>query len=121
MKRIVAAVAALVVLQGVAPPAQAYTHFGASNNVGLSAQWSQARFASATDAIVVRSDSFADSLAAGALAGMIDAPVLMNPPGGGLDARIGNELSRLGVERVRVIGGTAAVSEQTVTDLETAG
>lgn len=122
MKRIVSAVAALVILLGVVHPADAYTHFGASNNATLSRQWAKELFPSgATDAILVRSDNFADSLAAGALAGLIGAPVLMNPPGGGLNSDVAAALDELNALNVRVIGGTAAVSAQTVSDLEAAG
>src|SRR5688500_12176442 len=103
MKRaLVVLLAVFVVLPG--SPAAAYTHFAAPTNVRVSVEWSETLFPSgATAAILVRSDGFADSLAAGALAGSIGAPVLLNPPGGGLDPNIDNELARLGVERVEVI------------------
>lgn len=123
MKRAAVLLVGVVLVFGVAPPAHAYTHFGASNSVSLSIQWSQALFGdgAAPTVILARSDSFPDSLAAGALAGSIGAPVLLNPPGGGLDDRLAVELNRLGTASVRIIGGTAAVSEQTVADLEAAG
>jgi len=128
MKRaVVAVVVSLLLLVGHAGPAGAgttYTHFGATNNVGLSVQWSQALFpgsGSAPTAILVRSDSFADSLAAGALAGFVRAPIFLHPSTGGLDPRIEGELSRLGTDLVRVIGGTSAISAQTVDDLVAAG
>jgi putative cell wall-binding protein len=127
MKRIAAPLLALATLVAASSPARAggtgdYTHFGATNNVSLSVQFSQQLFGVGSSvAILVRSDSFADSLAAGALAGVLDAPVLMNPPGAGLDARISNELARLGVDLVVVVGGTAAVSDQTEADLASEG
>lgn len=123
MKRIAAIAIVLGITICVAAPSEAYTHLGASNNVALAIQWSGDLIddASAPFAILVRSDSFADSLAAGALAGFIGAPVLMNPPGGGLDPRVENELGRTGADTVLVIGGTAAVSDQTVADLDADG
>jgi putative cell wall-binding protein len=123
MRRIAAVIGALGLLVLAAAPAQArYTHLGATTNVALSVQWSQQLFPTgATSAIVVRDDGFADSLAAGADAGASGAPVLMNPPAAGLDPRIENELARLGATRVLLIGGTAAVSAQTESDLQADG
>lgn len=122
MQRAVTVLLALALVVAGAPAAQAYTHFGATDNVVLSRDWSRELFPDgATVAILARSDTFADSLAAGALAGSIGAPVLLNPPSTGLDSRIAVALSDLGTDVVHVIGGTAAVSEQTVSDLEDAG
>lgn len=99
-----------------------YVHFGATSNVPLSVQWSSNLFeVGAAVAIVARSDSFADSLAAGALAGALNAPVLLNPAGEGLHSTIASELARLGVDDVLAIGGTAAVSPMAVADMEAEG
>lgn len=100
-----------------------YDHLAASDNVSLAVRWSSTLFADgdADEAVLVRSDSFADSLAAGALAGAIGAPVLMTPPGASVDDRVLDELARLGVDRVWAIGGTAAVSAAAVSALEVAG
>ena len=122
MKRIAAVVIVLGIMLGVAPPSQALTHLGATDNVALAIKWRQALLPDGSPfAILVRSDSFADSLAAGALAGFIGAPVLMNPPGGALDDRVAAELSAMGADTVLVIGGTAAVSDATEADLEAEG
>jgi putative cell wall-binding protein len=126
MRRIAALVLTVGVIIGMASPAGAYTHLGASNNVSLSVQWSAYVFPDGqlpVSAILVRSDSFADSLAAGALAGALDAPVLMTPPGEGLAAATENELGRLLSNHgtVRIIGGTAAVSAQVESDLSSLG
>src|SRR5688500_13864097 len=99
MKRALVALLAAALLLVGNPSADAYRHFAAPTNVRVSVQWSEALFPSgATPAFVVRSDGFADSLAAGALAGSIGVPVLLNPPGGGLDPYIDAELARLGVD-----------------------
>jgi putative cell wall-binding protein len=126
MKRIAALLVALGVIVGVAQPAGAYTHLGATSNPSLSVQWSNQLYVGGhlpTSAIVVRSDSFADSLAAGALAGALDAPVLMTPPGEGLSAAVENELGRVLSNHgtVRIIGGTEAVSAQVESDLSGLG
>jgi len=103
--------------------AASLTHLTASDNVQLSIRWSEAIVADAAApvAIVARSDSFADSLAAGALAGTLGAPVLLNPPTSGLDARVARELDRVGAELVYVVGGTGAVSVAAESDLRASG
>ena len=123
MRRIGGIIIIIGLWLGVAPPSSAYTHFGSTNNTSLSIQWSEATMTEhqPDTAIIVRTDSFADSLAAGALAARATSPILMNPPDGGLHPAISNELARLGVDNVKVIGGTAAVSAQTAADLEAEG
>ena len=123
MRRIsVISLAALVVVLTAPPATAAYEHLGATSNVALGIQWSQQLFPDgASTAIIVRDDSFADSLAAGALSGRLAAPVLLHPSTGNLDARVDNELSRLGATRVLIIGGTSAISPETRDDLVLAG
>ncbi|CAN5554970.1 hypothetical protein BH24ACT15_BH24ACT15_10420 [soil metagenome] len=85
--------------------------------VATSVAVSSARAASLT-AVIARSDVFADGLAGSALAGVLDAPMLLNPMEQ-LDHRILAELQRLGVTDVALLGGTAALSadvEQALVD-----
>lgn len=85
--------------------------------VATSVAVSSARAASLT-AVIARSDVFADGLAGSALAGVLDAPMLLNPMEQ-LDPRILAELQRLGVTDVALLGGTAALSadvEQALVD-----
>lgn len=81
----------------------------------------------ANTALVGTDGGFADSLASGAAQGLLDAPLLLTD-GETLDPRVTAELARLGVDRVIVLGGTAAISEaveaelaQTVMTTERAG
>jgi glucose/arabinose dehydrogenase/putative cell wall-binding protein len=71
---------------------------------------SQQALPDAEVAVVADDDTFADALAAAPLAAAHAAPVLLNPTRG-LDGRVGDELSRLGVSDVVLMGGTAAQSE----------
>lgn len=63
----------------------------------------------ATTAFVGTSRTFADSLASGVGQGLLGAPLLLTPTDA-LDQRVADELVRLGVERVIVLGGEAAIS-----------
>ena len=74
----------------------------------------------APDAVLARSDEYADALYGGPLAASVDGPVLLTG-GDELDPRVVDELVRLGVERVWLVGGTAALSEQVETAAEDQG
>ena len=60
--------------------------------------------------LLASAGAFPDALAASVLAGMLDAPLLLTP-GDVLHDDVAAELERLGAERVHVLGGTAAVSQ----------
>ena len=70
---------------------------------------------------------FADALASGGVQGAWDAPLLLLDPdatsaaGSGVHQAVADELSRLGVQRVTLLGGAAAISEHTEGDLRAAG
>lgn len=81
---------------------------------------SRSTFASATVAIVATGEGYADALGASALAGAHHAPVLLTGRDK-LPAGLLGELDRLGVERVIVVGGTAAVSRTVYDALDSAG
>lgn len=70
---------------------------------------SSATFETADVAVLATGASFADALGASSLAGALHAPVLITPPDH-LPAGLLGELTRLGVERVVIIGGEGAVS-----------
>lgn len=59
--------------------------------------------------LLARSDVAADSLAGAALAGQLDAPILLTPTGA-LDARVADAIGDLGATRVILLGGEAALS-----------
>ncbi|WP_028130778.1 cell wall-binding repeat-containing protein [Serinicoccus marinus] len=58
-----------------------------------------------------------DALSAGAAAGVQDAPVLLTEPGR-LPAAVGAEIARLDPDRIIVVGGSSAVSEAVVRQLQ---
>lgn len=76
-----------------------------------SANISAAVFAagSATNVVVASGDSFPDGLAASALAGERNAPVLLVPATGPIPTAITAEIQRLGAANATIIGGVGAV------------
>ncbi len=74
----------------------------------------------ATTAVVATGEGFPDALSASALAGAVDAPLLLTPSGR-LEQRLLDTLAGLGVTDVYVVGGTAAVSTGVASGLASAG
>lgn len=70
--------------------------------------------------VLARSDDFADALAGGPLAVVRGAPLLLTSPDN-LDVAPREELRRLGTKEAILLGGTAALSDEVVADLELAG
>lgn len=64
-------------------------------------------------AIVASGENYADALAASALAGKLQAPIVVTTPGE-LTNQAKYELHRIGAEKVIVVGGKMAVSEEAV-------
>jgi putative cell wall-binding protein len=116
----VSAFVALAPLSGVAS-ADVTRRLEASDNVTAAIAWSQFTFAEGTAdvALLAREDLFADSLASASAQAQFNAPLLLTASNT-LDPRTLAELNRLGVEAVLVLGGTAAVSESVVAELEAA-
>ncbi|MDZ4179410.1 MAG: cell wall-binding repeat-containing protein [Coriobacteriia bacterium] len=81
-----------------------------------------ATYAHARVAVIATGQGYADALSASALAGELDAPLLLIRPGitGGLYWDTIERLSYLGVEKVYLVGGTAAVSSDVERAIETA-
>lgn len=73
-------------------------------------------FAAADTAVIARADDHPDALAGGALAGAVDAPVLLTQRDR-LHPAVRGELARLGAEHAYLLGGQAALSAQVETDL----
>lgn len=72
-------------------------------------------------AVLATASGYADALAAAALAGRLEGPVLLTPPADLPDVVL-DELARLGVEEVVLMGGPAALSrraESTAASVET--
>ncbi|MBF1058551.1 MAG: cell wall-binding repeat-containing protein [Peptostreptococcus sp.] len=70
----------------------------------------------AKTAIIVRKDLFPDSMTASVLARLKEAPILLNPTDR-LDSRVRDEIKRLGVEEVIIVGGQNSISERVREDL----
>ena len=67
-------------------------------------------------AVLATKEGYWDALSASSLAGSVDCPVLLTGKDG-LDDITESEINRLGVQKVYVIGGTNALSEQVDVDL----
>ena len=80
---------------------------------------SRSTFASSDVAVLATGAGYPDALSASALAGVLDAPLLLVRDN--IEAQaywdLVAELERLGVSDVYVVGGTAAISNQTATHL----
>ncbi len=93
----------------------------ADDAVGTALAWSSLfDDGAATTVLLGRDDVFADSLASGMAQGFEDAPLLLTASEA-LDDRVAAELTRLGAQRVVVLGGTDAISAAVVTQLEAQG
>ncbi len=72
--------------------------------------------AGSATAVLCSGRSFPDGLAASALAGALDAPIMLTEPGS-LPASVGTRLAAMGTRTVYVVGGSAAVGYAVETDL----
>lgn len=71
-------------------------------------------------AVVASGEVFADALSVGPIAAALGLPLLLTPPTSTPDA-VDDALAQLGIERIVVIGGTAAVSSDVVNAFQDAG
>ncbi len=97
-----------------------WTRIGGTDRYDTAAKVSQAGFESSEIAIVASGEKAADALAASGFAGLLEAPVLMTASDE-LSASCSDELERLGVKTVYVMGGEAAVSDAAVESIEKLG
>ena len=100
------------------PPTAEFTTVTATDdsNVAAAIAWTSLLDGPQETVLLGRDDDFADLLAAGATG----RPFLVTPTDA-LDDRVLAELQRLTAQQVVVVGGTAAVSEDVVGELEAAG
>lgn len=82
-------------------------------------QASLAGFESAPAVVIARGDGFADALGGSALAGAVDGPLLLSPQQAVPQAVL-DEVTRLGADKVYVLGGTNAISGAAFSQLEAA-
>jgi len=78
---------------------------------------SQQTFDSAPVVVIANGRAYADALAASALAGSVDGPVLLTTQNA-LHTGVRDEIGRLGATKVYVIGGTGVISDSVLAELE---
>jgi putative cell wall-binding protein len=71
--------------------------------------------------IIARSDIFPDALAAGPLADVLDAPVLVSKPGSSIDSRVLSAIAARHFDNVILLGGTGVFTEAARAQLEGMG
>ena len=97
-----------------------FDRLAGEDRVATAVAVSRARYPSASTAVLARDDHFADALAGAPLAAHSDAPILLTPPDVLADT-VADELERLEVEEVILLGGEAALTESVEDSLATAG
>lgn len=104
------------------PPARPVTidRVAGDDRVATAVAVSQAAFATAPAAVLARADAYPDALAGGPLAAVLEGPLLLTDRER-LDPRAREELQRLGVERVVLLGGTGALEVAVEQDLAALG
>ena len=122
---VVALLALVAWTLALAPRADAWTRpperIAGNNRYDTAAMVSSAAFEDGAATVVIASgESFPDGLAAGPLAALLDAPVLLTASDVPLAASMLEELERLEPERLVVVGGTAAVTDEVLDELEAA-
>lgn len=96
------------------------TRLAGTNRYGTSQAISDATFSDATVAVIASGESYPDALAASYLAGALGGPVVLTASQS-LSPEARTALQNAGVTGVIVVGGTAAVSENVVNQLDAAG
>lgn len=97
------------------PPTQAA--YGLYNSGASESQPPPANSGNLATAILASADEFQDALSASPLAYGATLPVLLNASGTGLDPYAAAAISNLGIRQVIVVGGSSAISDQTVAAL----
>jgi putative cell wall-binding protein len=87
-----------------------------SDRVGTAVALSEESFDEADTVVLASGFSFPDSIAAGPLAAILDAPVLTSFPES-LDDRIVDEIDRLGATRLVVVGSTTNLDDAVLDEL----
>ncbi|TGE39571.1 N-acetylmuramoyl-L-alanine amidase [Desulfosporosinus fructosivorans] len=70
--------------------------------------------------LLANCDHFPDALVAAPLSHKLDAPILLTPASG-VDAKVLQEIKRLGAKKVILLGGEAALTPKVVSDIRNAG
>ena len=101
----------------VVPSSIAVTEIAGVDRIATAIAASQQAFPGHAGTVVIATAyNWPDALGGSALAGVLDAPILLTPPGQ-LSPAVTAEIVRLGATRVVVLGGTGAVSSTVATEL----
>lgn len=102
----------LVVLATTTPAPVARSHvrrvYG-SDRYATAVAASRAQHVTANTVLLATGEDFADALSSSGLAGVLHAPILLNPPAT-LRTDVSAEIRRLGAGHVIIVGGTGAIS-----------
>jgi putative cell wall-binding protein/LmbE family N-acetylglucosaminyl deacetylase len=79
-----------------------------------------AGFSSADTVIIASGENFPDSLSASALAGVLDAPIILTGSDA-LSQQASDQLARLAPSRAIVLGGVSAISDAVVEEIDSLG
>ena len=101
-------------------PSVAVKRLSGTDRYQTAVQVSQEMYTTASKAVIARGDNFPDALSASALADSLGGPVLLTKSTT-LSLSTRDELSRLGVTQVYLIGGTSAISSGVETTLSNLG
>lgn len=90
---------------------------GGSDRIATAIEVANLVHETATTAVLVRADGFADALTGAPLAAQVDGPLLLTD-GERLDPRVSAELERLQTSRVLLLGGTDAIGPAVESELD---
>jgi putative cell wall-binding protein len=105
---------------GVQSFAPATLQLAGSTRIDTAVAVSKFGWTSAKSVVIATARQFPDALVGGPLAFLLDAPILLTEPGA-LPATVAQEIRRLGASSAVVLGGTAAVSDEVIGQLEALG
>ena len=113
---------AATMLTVVVPSARAasVTRVAGESRVATAVAVAQAGWDTADQVLLATARDFPDAVAAAALAGTLDAPLLLTEPDA-LPAEVDQTIGSLGATAVTILGGPGSVSEAVETDLRTKG
>ncbi|SES42880.1 Putative cell wall-binding protein [Pedococcus cremeus] len=114
-----ALVAGALAVQAVAASAATTSRLAGPDRYATAVAISKKHFAGPVDRVVVASgQDFPDALGAGPFAAHFGVPLLLVPKDGSLPSSVATELSRLKPSSIEVVGGTGAVSDDMLAQLD---
>lgn len=102
------------------PLALATSRISGERQIDTAIEVSKTGWQQANTVLLANCDHFPDALVAAPLSHKLDAPILLTPAGG-VDAKVMEEIKRLGAQHVILLGGRVALSPQVESDIEKAG